>query len=201
MDKIPTVQKNAWGLKRGFILASGSPARLKLLKNAGFIPEKIVPADINEDILDNERPAFYVRRMAFEKASFVASRHPEKVILSADTVIAVGHRVIRKAGNEQEAHDHLDLISGRGHKVITAFCIIAPNKKPIVRSVTTRVLIKPLSSLEKKVLLTSDEWRNVAGYSIEGMLSAVVKKIVGSYPNIVGLPIYEVSKDLLRILS
>lgn len=195
-------QNSVWPLKRDFILASGSPARLKLLHNAGFFPKKIAPCDIDESVGLREKPSVYVRRMALEKALAAAKKHPDSVILSADTVIVVGQRIIRKAADESEALAHLNLISGRSHKVLTAFCVIDPQgKKPLVRLVTTRVLIKHLSDLEKKSLIACGEWRHVAGYSVEGYLSCVVKKMIGSYPNVVGLPIYDVAKDLIRILS
>lgn len=202
MDKVGSLPlSDTWGLKRGFVLASGSPARLKLLQNAGFIPTRIQPAEIDERVLPNELPGIYVRRMAREKALAAAKLAPNEVILSADTVIAVGRRIIRKATDETEARRHLDLISGHAHRVMTAFCVLSPQGQPKVRLVTTRVVIKHLSEQEKNILIRTGEWRNVAGYSIEGYLSAVVKKIVGSYPNVVGLPIYDVAKELVHVLS
>lgn len=201
MDNAALTTPDVWNLKRGFVLASGSPARLKLLQNAGFTPVRVQPAAIDENVLPHELPGVYVRRMALEKALAAAKSSPGEVILSADTVIAVGRRIIRKAADETEARRHLDLISGHAHKVMTAFCVLTPQATPKVHLITTRVVIKHLSTQEKDVLIRAGEWRNVAGYSIEGCLSAVVKKTIGSYPNVVGLPIYDVAKELRRVLS
>jgi len=193
-------KNNLWGLTQGFVLASASPQRRQLLESAGFAPDKIVTADIDETPLTDELPARYVRRIAIEKARAVAQKMPRKCVLAADTVIAVGHRIVRKACNREEALAHLNLISGRRHRVITGFCVITPDGREIAKVVQTAVILKRLDGADQQAILDSNEWQNVAGYRIEGVLSACVSKIIGSHPNIVGLPIFEVAQVLKGVL-
>ena len=188
---------NKWNLKKEFILASPSPQRLSLLKNAGFTPIECISADINEDILDNEKPKQYVARVSSEKALYVAQKHPNMCILSADTIIVAGGKIIRKAADENIARQNLNLLSGKKHFVLTGFTIVTPDNKIITKVVSTTVYMKKISDAEKDALILSKEWENVAAYRIEGMLSTFVKSIKGSYPNIVGLPVYEVG-DILK---
>lgn len=189
-----------WGLKHPFILASGSKARLCLLQDAGLSPCAVIPADIDETPQKKELPARYVYRIAKEKALAVATQHPGECILSADTVIAVGVRMIRKAITREEALENLKLLSGRKHRVITGFCVVKPDGTTITKTVTTFVIIKKLDKVDMDAILNSNQWQNVAGYQIEGILSAVVRKTIGSFPNVVGLPIFEVAQVLRGIL-
>lgn len=182
---------NFWQLKEGFILASGSPQRKALLEQVYLYPDMIVSPDINEDMLKNELPAQYVKRIAVEKAKAVAQQHPNRCILAADTILAVGRRIIRKAKTEDEARAHLDLLSGRRHRVITGLCVITPNGKIIARVSSTIIIMKHLSDEDKSFILKANEWENVAGYRIEGIISAFVKKMIGSYNSVVGLPVYD----------
>ena len=193
-------KNNLWGLKQGFILASGSPQRRQLLEKAGFIPDEIVTADIDETPFPGELPARYVRRVAIQKARAVFKNNPQKCILSADTVIAVGKRIIRKAHSEEEVQKNLLLLSGRRHRVITGFCVITPTGREIAKVVQTAVVLKHFDSADIRAIIDSGEWKGVAGYRIEGVLSATVRKIIGSHPNIVGLPIFEVAQVLKGIL-
>lgn len=190
------IKKSPWRLTKPFILASGSPQRLRLLEQAGFRPDKIETADIDESVQDKELPARYVKRIAIEKARTVAAKNPGICILSADTVVAVGKRLIRKAENEEQARKNLELISGRRHRVITGFCVILPNGREIAKVVQTAVITKHFDMTDISVILASGEWKNVAGYRIEGILSACVRQVIGSFPNIVGLPIFEVAQVL-----
>lgn len=193
-------KNNLWRLTQGFILASGSPQRKRLLENAGFIPDAIISADIDETPLPKELPARYVRRVAIEKARAVASSHPGCCVLSADSVVVVGKRIIRKASTEDEARAHLKLLSGRRSRVMTGFCVITPTGKEIAKVVQTAVILKRFDVQDIQAIIDSGEWQNVAGYRIEGVLSACVKEIIGSHPNIVGLPIFEVAQVLKGIL-
>ena len=193
-------KNSLWGLEHGFILASGSPQRRQLLEKAGFIPEEIITADIDETPFANELPARYVRRMAVQKARAVFKNHPQKCILAADTVIAVGKRLIRKANSEEEVQKNLSLLSGRRHRVITGFCVITPNSHEIAKVVQTAVVLKHMDAIDMRAVIDSGEWKGVAGYRIEGVLSACVRKIIGSHPNIVGLPIFEVAQVLKGVL-
>lgn len=189
-------ERSPWRLTQPFILASASPQRLRLLEQAGFKPDRIESADIDESVRKNELPVRYVKRIAIEKARAVAAKHPGICVLGADTVIAVGKRLIRKAETEEEARQHLELISGRRHRVITGFCVILPDGREIAKVVQTAVITKHFDATDIAVILASGEWRNVAGYRIEGVLSACVRKVIGSFPNIVGLPIFEVAQVL-----
>jgi len=193
-------KNNLWGLTEGFVLASGSPQRLRLLEAAGFAPSDVITADIDETPLPKELPARYVHRVAVQKARAVALKDPDSTILAADTVIAVGHRMIRKAKDEDEVRQNLKLLSGRRHRVITGFCVKTPDGREIAKVVQTAVVIKRLDESDIQALIASGEWKGVAGYRIEGVLSACVKKIIGSHPNIVGLPIFEVAQVLKGIL-
>lgn len=189
-----------WGVKRDFILASGSKQRLMLLNKAGFTPSTVISADIDETPHKNELPARYVYRMAQEKAQSVAAKHPDEVILSADTIIAVGRRVIRKAETAEETRQNLALISGRRHRVLTGFCVLTPEGKCITKVITTAVVMKKLDTVDMDTVIASNEWVGVCGYQIEGVLSALVHQTIGSYPNVVGLPIFEVTQVLRGVL-
>ena len=193
-------KNNLWKLKQGFILASASPQRLRLLECAGFHPSEVITADIDETPLPKELPARYVRRIAVAKASAVAELKPNTCVLGADTVIAVGKRIIRKAKSSAEAEQNLKLLSGRRSRVITGFCVVCPDGRKIAKVVQTTVEIKKLDVADIQAILDSNEWQNVAGYRIEGVLSACVRKIIGSHPNIVGLPVFEVAQVLKGVL-
>lgn len=193
-------KNNLWGLTDGFILASGSPQRLRLLEAAGFPPSAVITADIDETPQKNELPARYVKRIAVEKARAVAQKNEGQCILAADTVIAVGKRIIRKAENAEQARKNLEMLSGRRHRVITGFCVISPDGRETAKVVQTAVILKHFDTVDIDAIIHSDEWQNVAGYRIEGVLSACVRQIIGSHPNIVGLPIFEVAQVLKGIL-
>lgn len=182
---------NYWQLKHGFILASGSPQRKALLERVRLVPDKIVSPDICEELLPNELPRRYVQRIAIQKARAVAKQYPNTCVLAADTVLAVGRRIIRKATDENEAKSHLLLLSGRKHHVITGLCIITPAGKEIIRVNSTAIILKKLSEKDIQFILKSNEWQHVAGYRIEGIIAAFVKQMCGSYDSVVGLPTYE----------
>lgn len=190
----------SWHLTAPFILASASPQRKRLLENAGFFPDRIVTADIDETPLPNELPARYVKRIATLKAQAVFDKNNGICVVGADTVIAVGKRIIRKADCVDKARENLRLLSGRRHRVITGFCVISPTGKVISKVVTTTVALKNMDESDIRAVLESGEWKNVAGYRIEGVLSACVRYIIGSHPNIVGLPVFEVAQVLKGIL-
>ena len=193
-------KNNLWGLKQGFILASGSSERRQILEDAGFVPSLIVSANVDETPGINELPARYVKRMAIEKARAVAKDYPDACILAADNICAVGKRLIRKAHDEREARANLKLLSGRRHRVMTGFCVRTPDGREIAKVIQTIVIIKHFDEMDINALIQSGEWKGVAGYRIEGILSACVTKIIGSHPNVVGLPIFEVAQVLKGIL-
>ena len=192
---------NFWGLKAGFILASGSPQRKALLEQVRLYPDKIVSPDIDESPLPNELPAQYVKRIAVLKAQAVFRENKGVCVVAADTVLAVGRRIIRKAETEEEALQHLQLLSGRKHRVITGLCVISPQGKVITRVSQSIVTMKHLSKEDMALILKSGEYKNVAGYKIEGLISAFIKRINGSYDGIVGLPVYETAQILRGVIG
>ncbi len=189
-----------WKIKSPFILASGSPQRRILLEKAGFFPSETLSADIDESVQKKELPARYVKRIAYQKALAVAALRPKTCIVAADTVIAVGTRIIRKVQTEEEAREKLMLLSGKRHRVMTGIAIVHPDGKIISKVVQTAVVLKQMDKADIDAVINSGEWKNVAGYQIEGVLSACVRKVIGSYPNVVGLPIFEVAQILKGIL-
>ncbi|MCK5444161.1 MAG: septum formation protein Maf [Rhodospirillaceae bacterium] len=173
------------------ILASQSPRRLELLGQIGVTPNEVRPADIAEVPLKNELPRQMAMRLATAKARAV--HNDGEAVLAADTVVAVGRRILGKAEDEAQARKFLHMLSGRAHRVIGGVCVMAPDGKTSVRAVTTRVTFKRLSVTEINGYLASNEWQDKAGaYAVQGRAGAFVSKISGSYSNVVGLPLFEV---------
>ena len=183
--------------EKDFILASGSPQRRALLSQIGFCPKAIVPADIDEHVQKDEAPLPYIRRIAKSKALAVAQTHPHENILSADTIIVVGQKIIQKSPDDAAQTEVMRLLSGRTHRVITSVCLINKQGRVCQRTVTTKIVMKHLTEDEIKDYIACKEWHGVAGYKIEGKLAGFVKRIVGSYSGVVGLPLYE-TKNLLN---
>ena len=180
------------------VLASGSPRRIELLQQVGIEPYRILPADVDETPAKSEIPRSLAKRLSREKAErAVAIMAQEKTvagvfILAADTVVAVGRRILPKATISDEAVDCLQLLSGRSHRVYTGICVITPAGKMRQKLVETRVRFKRLSRREIDRYIASGEWRGKAGgYAIQGLAGGWVVKLVGSYTNVVGLPLYE----------
>jgi len=188
--------KAAFGPK--LLLASGSPRRLQLLSQAGIEPDSLLPTSVNETPLKHELPRSLAKRLARSKADAaraMAARTPEfanAYILSADTVVAVGRRILPKAEFHDQASECLLLLSGRSHRVYTAVCLITPKGAIRQRLVETKVRFKRLSREEMDTYLGSGEWRDKAGgYAIQGLAGTFVVRLVGSYSSVVGLPLYE----------
>ena len=172
------------------ILASASKARLELLESVGISPDKILNTNIDETPRNSEKPLDYVSRIALEKNKAVKKKKSE-IVLTADTVVALGRRIIQKPNDKEEALYFLNLLSGRRHKVYTSICIFS-KEKFYQKNVTTILKMKRLSEDEKKCYLLSDEWKGKAGgYSIQGAASYFFPFISGSYSNVVGLPLTE----------
>jgi len=185
--------------RKPLVLASASPRRLALLEQIGIEPDALRPASIDETPRKGERPRTLARRLARSKAQAARDRlrrEPELAnacILAADTVVAVGQRVLIKPEYLDEAAAAMQLLSGRSHRVYTAVCFITSGGMLRMRTVETRVRFKRLSSEEVESYLASGEWRGKAGgYAIQGIAGAFVQKIVGSYSAVVGLPLNEV---------
>jgi len=193
--------KPCWDVQKPFILASSSPRRIRLLENAGFKPAKIVPADIDETEKRGERPDKYVVRVATEKAKHVARLCPGTCIVAADTIIVTKGKIVRKAATEQKARTNFKMLSGRIHYAYTGYCIISDKGTVISKLIKTTIKTKKFTEAEIETLIASKEWQNVAAYGIEGLFSTLVKDIQGSYTNIIGLPVYEVTQDLKKVLK
>ncbi len=178
-------------------LASASPRRASLLEQIGVAPGDIEPADIDESPLRNETPRAFASRLAREKAQVVAARRPDRHVLAADTVVACGRRILPKAEDPEIARRCLQLLSGRAHRVFTGVALAAPGGRRCERLVETRVRVRCLTSRHIADYLRSGEWRGKAGgYAIQGRFAAHVIAIVGSYSNVVGLPLHETANLL-----
>jgi septum formation protein len=180
------------------VLASGSPRRVTLINQAGIEPDALRPTDIDETPKRGELPRAYANRLARAKADAALAlvNMDEELrgafILSADTVVAVGRRILPKAELIDEAAQCLRLLSGRNHRVHTAVCLVTPKGAFRQRLVETKVRFKRLNDEDIEAYLASGEWRGKAGgYAAQGIASAFMVKIVGSYSNVVGLPLYE----------
>ncbi len=185
-------------LPHKLILASGSPRRLELLNQAGIEPDHLLPTDVDETPKKSEHPRTLARRLCREKAEAARKvlkgdpNWPNRFILSADTVVAVGRRILDKAELISDASTALYYLSGRTHRVYTGLCLITPNDTVRQKLVETRVRFKRLSRTEVESYLASGQWRGKAGgYAIQGLAGSFVVKIIGSYTNVVGLPLLE----------
>lgn len=179
------------------VLASASPRRLDLLRQIGFAPGIVDPADVDEAPRAGELPAPHAQRLAVDKALAVISRHPGRYILAADTVVACGRRILPKAEDERTARSCLRLLSGRRHRVHGGVCLLTPDGRELHRCVTSIVTFKCLGEGEIDSYVASGEWHGKAGgYAIQGRAAMFVRALSGSYSNVVGLPLYEVGNLL-----
>ena len=177
--------------KRSFVLASASPRRIELLNNIKIFPKIIYSSDINEDKNSKEDPKKYCIRVAKNKALKALEKHPEEFILSADTIVFCGNKVFLKSKNKEEAKEFLTFFSGRKHNVLTCVCLAKKNLIKI-KKVITKVTFKRLSKQEIEEYLSTNEWKDKAGaYAIQGYAEKFIKRINGSYSNVVGLPLFE----------
>ncbi|MDH5748321.1 MAG: Maf family protein, partial [Rhodospirillales bacterium] len=174
------------------ILASASPRRLELLAQIGITPNLVQPSKIKEIIRPRELPIAAARRLAEAKAWDVSREFSGDFVLGADTIVACGRRILGKAQSETEARRFLSLLSGRRHKVFGGVSVIDPDGKSHTRVVTTSVAVKRLSEREISDYIDGGEWRDKAGaYAIQGKAAVFIRQIIGSYSNVVGLPLFE----------
>jgi len=172
------------------ILASASPRRLQLLASINITPAHIIPPNIDETPHKGELPLDYAKRVATEKAHAVEG----DFILAADTVVALGRRILPKGEDEATARECLKLLNNRRHKVITGVCVRKGDKSMTI-AVTTLV---QFGLIDIDVYIATKEWDGKAGaYAIQGAAAEFTKMIRGSYTNVVGLPVHETAK-LLR---
>ena len=179
------------------VLASASPRRLDLLAQIGLTPDAVEAADIDEAGLPKETPRRLAARLAAAKVEHVAARCPGTFVLAADTVVAVGRRVLPKAADEGQVRACLALLSGRAHRVLTAVAAAAPDGRRAVRLVESRAHFKRLSAAEIEAYVACGEGLGKAGgYAIQGRAGALVINLSGSYSGVVGLPLYETTNLL-----
>jgi septum formation protein len=174
------------------ILASASPRRIDLLARIGVVPDAVMPADIDESVRSGELPRDYAQRVAREKARIVAEREPDALVLAADTVVAVGRRILPKVEDEETLRACMKLLSGRRHRVLTGVALAIPGGGMRERLVETTIAMKRLSPEEIAFYAGHGEWRGKAGgYALQGYGEVYVRHIAGSYSNVVGLPLAE----------
>ena len=189
-------------LKHKLILGSSSDFRRRLLEQIRIVPDKVISPDIDESQLPKENPRLYSERMATLKAEKIYETEKDSLILSADTVISVGTRILHKTDDSKEARGHLSLLSGRQHRCYTAICIINPSGKKHLRQSLTTVKFKRLHESEIDFYLETGEWRGCAGsYSISGYAGGFVSAINGSYSGVVGMDVYDARQILLQYFS
>ena len=180
------------------VLASASPRRLDLLARIGVNPDAVDPAHIDESVSQGELPRDHALRLAIEKAEAVEARHPDALVLAADTVVAVGRRILPKVEDEETLRNCMKLLSGRRHRILTGVALAIPGDKARSRLVETTIAMKRLSDEEIEYYAGHGEWHGKAGgYALQGYGEVYVRHIAGSYSNVVGLPLAE-TRHLLR---
>lgn len=183
------------------LLASSSPRRLALLRQAGVEPDRVVAPDVDEGLQPAELPKQHALRLAAAKADAARALDPEAFVLAADTVVACGRRILDKTEDEHRARRALELLSGRRHRVWTAVAVLAPDGRRSVKDAMTHVRFKRLDRADIDAYLACEEWRGKAGaYAIQGRAEAFVVALNGSWSNVVGLPL-ALTLDMLRGLG
>ncbi len=180
-----------------FILASSSPRRLALLADIGIAPDRVLPAEIDETPRRGERPAALAVRLAYEKGAVIAAQNPQALVLAADTVVAVGLRLLPKAEGPEDVRRFLRLMQGRRHRVYTAVALFRPEAKPFERLSMSAVTFKRLTEQEIEAYSQTGEGLGKAGgYAIQGRAACLIRAMQGSYSGIVGLPLFDVAQML-----
>ena len=183
------------------ILASSSPRRLELLKQIGFAPDIVDPPEIDETPRKKEKPSEFAKRIGMEKAETIAAKYGEGIIVAADTLVAVGLRIIGKAENREQAFRDLSLMQGRNHRVYSGLCVIKKTKGQIQKSVkvvATTVRFKRMTADEINWYLDQGEWKNKSGsFTLMGIGAAFIQSIKGSHTSVIGLPLCETRNILI----
>ncbi|MBM4305618.1 MAG: septum formation inhibitor Maf [Deltaproteobacteria bacterium] len=182
------------------ILASMSPRRCELLKQLG-LDFKVIPSEIDEDIIPGESPREHVIRLAKAKALDVGSQYPEDWVIGADTIVYIDGIILGKPKNRGEAMEMLRLISGKEHRVLTGVSVYHHKKgKSECEAVETVVKVKSLTTDEMNWYInTGEPFDKAGGYGIQGIGSFMIESIKGSYTNVVGLPLCELIQILVRL--
>lgn len=180
------------------MLGSASPRRLELLAQIGIVPEALRPADIDETPARSETPRAYVCRMAVQKACAI-DLAPHEALLTADTTVAVGRRILGKPADRDEAAQFMRMMAGRRHKVLTAIAL-RHDGRTRHRLVETLVRMRPIPDRDLVAYLDVGDWQGKAGaYAIQGAAAAYIPWIRGSFSAVVGLPLSETAAMLAAI--
>jgi septum formation protein len=183
-------------MKHTLILASSSPRRQELLREAGIAFE-VHPAHIAEEPRPSEAPLAYALRLAQEKAQAVAARFPLRYVLGADTIVVADQHLLEKPRDHEDAARMLRLLSGRGHEVTTAVSLVAPDGRTTTRACTTQVHFRRLEEEEIQQYIATNEPMDKAGaYAIQGGAARWASRMEGDYSNVVGLPVQLVTEML-----
>jgi len=195
MNRIPHITQ-----KTPLILASQSPRRKELLEQAGILLE-VLPADIDEKSFPLASPREYVKNLSRIKAEQIAKKRAENWVIGADTIVVVDDVILGKPETFDQAVQMLDQLNNRSHSVLTGFTVCCHGKKQfITQAVETQVFFKHLSQGEIQWYASTDEpYDKAGGYGIQGIGAFLVRKIAGSYSNVVGLPVCEVMETLLSL--
>jgi len=177
------------------ILASASPRRAELLRNAG-VEFRVVPANVPERLREGEASVAYVERLAQSKAQAIAARFSGHAVLGADTTVVVDEFILEKPQDQADAGRMLRRLSGRVHEVTTGVCLIYEGSERLAH-VTTRVHMTEMSDAEIESYVATGEPMDKAGaYAVQGIASRWVSRIEGCYFNVVGLPVPRVYRML-----
>jgi septum formation protein len=183
---------------RSLILASASPRRSELLRNAGIAFE-VDPADIHEEPVAGEAPINYAQRLARDKAQTVLARHPDAVALGADTVVVVDEHLLEKPTNAEDAKRMLRLLSGRTHQVITGVCLLSADFEHTEAELTQVAFVRMSEDDIAEYVASGEPMDKAGAYGIQGMASRWVQRIEGDYFNVVGLPVARVYRMLKKL--
>lgn len=180
------------------VLASASPRRRDLIGRLGITPDRLLATDIDESPLPGELPRAHAVRLAAEKARAAAVQAPDAAILSGDTVVGAGRRILPKAEDEATARDCLALLSGRRHRVFSAVALLLPDGTLREALSETIVRFKRLTPAEIDAYIAGGEWHGKAGgYAIQGSAEGFCTWLAGSHSGVIGLPLFETRRLLV----
>ena len=187
-------------MNKHFVLGSGSKRRFELLSQIGVKPDLVLSPNIDEKVLSKELPYIYVERMSLEKNRVFQQQYSQSIILTADTIVSIGRRILPKTMDANTAEECLKLISGRRHKVFTSFTLNTPHNSLKTKTIQSIIKFKRLHPDEITYYVASKEWVGTAGgYAIQGIASSFINFISGSYSNVVGLPLAELYRALISV--
>lgn len=187
------------GVKKSYILASGSKDRFTLLKQIGFEPDFVYSPDIDETPLAEEKPQEYVLRMALEKAKAVSKKFSGRIVLSADTIVVADNMIIQKAYSLEEQTAVMKRLSGKTHFVLTAICVADGKGTFYSELCPTEITTALMTEEEIASYVESRDWEGCSGYKAEGLMAGFIKNINGSYSGLIGLPQFEARQLLLKV--